>query len=244
VDQHPAAVAVPESEADVVAAVNFAREAGLRVAPQATGHNAGPLAPALADALRVLRRWAAWAPDAPDDVTTSARIMQFPQLPSIPEPLRGRNVVMIDGVVLGGESRAQELLRPMRQLRPELDTFATIPAAELRQLGGALERRPDRHGALPALDAGFALVAVAIAPDAETALAGAAATRRVSGELEPWVSERTYLGFTSKPIDARTAFEPAAYRRLQRIKGEVDPDGLFRANHAIDPAAGGETTKG
>jgi FAD/FMN-containing dehydrogenase len=427
VDQHPAAVAVPESEADVVAAVNFAREAGLRLAPQATGHNAGPLAPALADALlaktgrlrgvelnpprarvgggaqwqhvvvparrhglaalhgssttvgvagyslcgglgwlarryglqansvtavelvtadgavaradeqveadlfwalrggggnfgvvtaiefelkpvshvhagwlvwdwrdsqRVLRRWAAWAPDAPDDVTTSARIMQFPHLPSIPEPLRGRNVVIIDGVVLGGESRAQELLRPMRELRPELDTFATMPAAdlralhgdpeeptaavsdhrllaelppdavdafvaaagpgsgaplmlaELRQLGGALGRRPDRHGALPALDAGFALVAVAIAPDAETALAGTAAARRVSGELEPWVSERTYLGFTSKPIDARTAFEPAAYRRLQRIKAEVDPDELFRANHAIDPAGGGETTKG
>ena len=43
VDQQPAAVVFPESAADVVAAVQYAREHGLRIAPQGTGHNAGPL---------------------------------------------------------------------------------------------------------------------------------------------------------------------------------------------------------
>jgi hypothetical protein len=43
VDQRPAAVVFPESAEDVAAAVLFAREHGLRVAPQGTGHNAGPL---------------------------------------------------------------------------------------------------------------------------------------------------------------------------------------------------------
>ena len=43
VDQRPAAVAVPESAQDVAEAVRFARERGLRVAAQGTGHNAGPL---------------------------------------------------------------------------------------------------------------------------------------------------------------------------------------------------------
>jgi FAD/FMN-containing dehydrogenase len=42
-DQHPAAVAFPADADDVIAAVAYAREAGLRVAPQATGHNQGPL---------------------------------------------------------------------------------------------------------------------------------------------------------------------------------------------------------
>src|SRR5919197_3506090 len=42
-DQRPAAVALPETAEDVVAIVDFAREHGLRVAPQGTGHNAGPL---------------------------------------------------------------------------------------------------------------------------------------------------------------------------------------------------------
>src|SRR3712207_3027426 len=43
-DQHPAAVAFPADATDVAAAVNYARRAGLRVAPQATGHNQGALA--------------------------------------------------------------------------------------------------------------------------------------------------------------------------------------------------------
>ena len=42
-DQHPAAVAFPVDAHDVAAAVNYARRAGLRVAPQATGHNQEPL---------------------------------------------------------------------------------------------------------------------------------------------------------------------------------------------------------
>ena len=43
VDQRPAAVAFPESPQDVAAVVLFAREFGLRVAAQGTGHSAGPL---------------------------------------------------------------------------------------------------------------------------------------------------------------------------------------------------------
>ena len=42
-DQYPAAVAFPADASDVAAAVNYARRAGLRVAPQATGHNQAPL---------------------------------------------------------------------------------------------------------------------------------------------------------------------------------------------------------
>jgi FAD/FMN-containing dehydrogenase len=42
VDQHPDVVALPESAADVVAAVDFARRHGLRVTVQGTGHNARP----------------------------------------------------------------------------------------------------------------------------------------------------------------------------------------------------------
>ena len=39
----PEAVAFPADERDVVAVVDYARERGLRIAPQSTGHNAGPL---------------------------------------------------------------------------------------------------------------------------------------------------------------------------------------------------------
>ena len=42
-DQRPAAVAYPADPAEVAALVRCARAAGLRIAPQSTGHNAGPL---------------------------------------------------------------------------------------------------------------------------------------------------------------------------------------------------------
>ncbi|MGO8960049.1 MAG: FAD-binding protein [Streptosporangiaceae bacterium] len=52
VDQRPAAIARPGSAAEVIAAVEFARRHGLRIAAQGTGHNAAPLG-SLADTLLV-----------------------------------------------------------------------------------------------------------------------------------------------------------------------------------------------
>jgi hypothetical protein len=52
VDQRPAAVALPTSPQDVVAAIQYARDHGLRAAAQGTGHNAAPLGP-LADTVLV-----------------------------------------------------------------------------------------------------------------------------------------------------------------------------------------------
>jgi UDP-N-acetylenolpyruvoylglucosamine reductase len=52
VDQQPVAVAFPSDVADVRSAVRYAADAGLRVAPQRTGHNAAPLG-SLEDAIIV-----------------------------------------------------------------------------------------------------------------------------------------------------------------------------------------------
>jgi FAD/FMN-containing dehydrogenase len=82
------------------------------------------------EAGRVLGAYARWAAAAPDHVTTSFRIMQLPPLPELPEPIRGRSVVMIDGAVQGDPA----VLDPLRALAPEIDTFATIPAAALVRL--------------------------------------------------------------------------------------------------------------
>jgi FAD/FMN-containing dehydrogenase len=42
-DQRPVLVALPEDAADIAAVVAYARDNGMRVAPQGTGHNAAPL---------------------------------------------------------------------------------------------------------------------------------------------------------------------------------------------------------
>lgn len=55
VDQRPAAVAEPRSAHDVSRLVRLAAENGLRIAPQSTGHNAGPLAQRGLDDVVVLK---------------------------------------------------------------------------------------------------------------------------------------------------------------------------------------------
>jgi hypothetical protein len=70
----------------------------------------------------------------PDEVTSVGRLLQVPPLPDIPEPLRGRRLVVVEAAMIMGASEASELLAPLRALEPEIDTFATIPAAELQHL--------------------------------------------------------------------------------------------------------------
>ena len=270
VDQRPAAVALPETADDVVAIVDFAREHGLRVAPQGTGHNAGPLGwldetilvktsrmrrvevdpesrrarveagvlwmevteaasehglvglagsspdvgvvgyslgggvswlarkhglsansviaielvtadgrllrvdadhePDIFWALRggggnfgivtsldirlypisevyagwliwpierapeVLSAWREWTDSVPDEITSVGRMLNIPPLPDVPEPLRGRSVVVVEATYIGDEADGAELIAPLRALEPELDTFATIPASTLHHL--------------------------------------------------------------------------------------------------------------
>ena len=88
----------------------------------------------------VLKRWADWATDAPEEITTAARILQFPPIPEIPEELRGRQLVMIDGAHCGAEPDAEDALAPLRELGPEIDTWDTIPAPGLVRVHGDPEQ--------------------------------------------------------------------------------------------------------
>ncbi|HEX6921498.1 MAG TPA: FAD-binding oxidoreductase [Actinomycetes bacterium] len=95
----------------------------------------------------VLERWAAWAVTAPDAVTTAWRILQLPPIPDIPEPFRGRQIVVIDGAVLADDAEAEAILAPLRELGPEMDTFARVPSASLVRL------HMDPEGPTPAVSA-------------------------------------------------------------------------------------------
>ncbi len=104
-----------------------------RIFPFATAF-AGMLVWDAALAEPVLRRWLQWAGDAPDEVTTSFRVLRLPPLPDIPAPFRGRHLVVIDGAVLAADERAAEILAPLRDLQPEVDTFARTPVQALTGL--------------------------------------------------------------------------------------------------------------
>lgn len=53
---------------------------------------------------RVLSAWSAWTETAPDAVTSVARLLQPPPIPQIPEPLRGRNLVVVEVAILADEA--------------------------------------------------------------------------------------------------------------------------------------------
>lgn len=61
----------------------------------------------------VLHSFRAWAPTLPDRTGTSVALMSFPPAEELPEPLRGRSVVMLRFAHNGSEAEGAELLAPM-----------------------------------------------------------------------------------------------------------------------------------
>ncbi|HEX2895450.1 MAG TPA: FAD-binding oxidoreductase [Marmoricola sp.] len=242
---------------------------------------AGMLLWDLSRAAEVVRTWAAWCESAPDEVTTSLRVMRFPPIPELPDFLRGRSLVVIDGAVLADADTAAGHLAPLRALEPEMDTFGPIPAAgvteihmdpvdptaavgagmvlatfddaavdafldvvgpgaetpvfiaELRQLGGAVGRPAAGGGALSHLPGSHAAMFLAMAFTPEMAASGAEGCGAVVTALSEWSEGRNFPNFSERPIDPASAYEPEAWERLRRVKAEVDPTGLFLANHEI-----------
>jgi FAD binding domain/Berberine and berberine like len=79
----------------------------------------------------ILRAWRRWIETVPDELTTVGRFLHFPPLPELPEHLRGGSFVVVEAVYLGDEQSGADLLRPMRELGPVMDTVATIPVERL-----------------------------------------------------------------------------------------------------------------
>ncbi|RKS71410.1 FAD/FMN-containing dehydrogenase [Motilibacter peucedani] len=235
-------------------------------------------------AAEVLPVWAAWAREVDESVTTSFRLLQLPPLPVIPEPFRGRNLVVIDGAVMGDTPAVSALLAPLRALHPELDTFAHVPvetltrlhmdpegptpgvsntvllseltpegietflrvagpgsgspllAAEIRQLGGAVSRPAPYKAALSHLEGDFLVFGVGIAATPEMGAAVAAGAAALVEALSPWASRQCYLNFVEHATDTSTGYAAGSWHRLQRLRREVDPQGLLRANHGVPVA--------
>lgn len=95
---------------------------------------AGMLAWDWQHARRVLTAWGEWTADAPESVTSVARIFQVPDIEWLPAQLRGRKMVMIDAVALDDAEAGARSIAALRALRPEIDTFAQVPAADIAHL--------------------------------------------------------------------------------------------------------------
>ena len=85
-------------------------------------------------AAEILHAWREWAPDLPDEVSTWGRVMRFPPVELVPETVRGRAFVIVEAALLGTEASSVDVLRPMRELEPAMDTFASLMPGGLAAL--------------------------------------------------------------------------------------------------------------
>ncbi len=82
----------------------------------------------------VLHTWARMLDGFPDELMTWANMLHLPDVPWLPEHARDGSFAVVNGAYLGEERDGRELLRPLRDLGPAVDTFAMVPPAELGEL--------------------------------------------------------------------------------------------------------------
>lgn len=76
----------------------------------------------------VLEAWLAWTRSAPREATSSLAMVTMPDLPAIPEPLRGRDTLSVRVALTADEVAGAALVRPLRAAAPALvDTLRVLP---------------------------------------------------------------------------------------------------------------------
>jgi FAD/FMN-containing dehydrogenase len=82
----------------------------------------------------VLHAWTELLPTLPDEMMTWVKLLQFPDTPDVPEPVRGGSFAIVFAAHLGSDSEGGALLAPVCDLGPAVDTFAVVPPAALGDL--------------------------------------------------------------------------------------------------------------
>jgi FAD/FMN-containing dehydrogenase len=80
----------------------------------------------------VLRAWQQWTRDVPDEMTSSVALVPFPDVPALPEPLRGRHVAHVRIAYVGDPAAGERLIAPLRTVGPRLiDSVREMPYREV-----------------------------------------------------------------------------------------------------------------
>jgi hypothetical protein len=85
-----------------------------------------------ADAIRLYRDWAA---DQPDEVSSVVRFITPPPIPDVPEPIRGRPLLTIDGACIGTREEGEAAIAPLREIGEAImDTYDWMPTMGLSRI--------------------------------------------------------------------------------------------------------------
>lgn len=94
-------------------------------------------------AAEVFDAYVQWTATVPDGMTSSIALISFPQVPALPEPLRGRHIVHVRIAWSDDDLGAGEgLVAPLRALGPFIDTVRELPYTE----AGSIHNDPTAPG--------------------------------------------------------------------------------------------------
>lgn len=83
----------------------------------------------------VLHGWREWTGGVPEEMTSVWRLLNFPPIPEVPEPLRGRSFTAIEAIYCGDPADGEELVGPLRELGSvAMDSVAVQPPAGIAEL--------------------------------------------------------------------------------------------------------------
>ncbi|MFJ7081708.1 FAD-binding oxidoreductase [Streptomyces griseus] len=82
-------------------------------------------------AAEVMARYLEWTRTVPDALTSSLAALPYPDLPQVPEEVRGRYVVSVRVAFTGDAAEGERLVAPLRAIGPALaDSLREMPYAE------------------------------------------------------------------------------------------------------------------
>jgi hypothetical protein len=84
-----------------------------------------------ATAGRALRTWARWTRTVPETMSSSVLLIRMPDLPVLPDALRGRYVAHLRFAHTGPAAEGERLVRPFRALGPVTDTVTDMPYVDV-----------------------------------------------------------------------------------------------------------------
>jgi hypothetical protein len=74
----------------------------------------------------VLGGWLEWTASQPEEMDSSLALRRFPDLPGVPDPVRGKFLVHVCVAYTGSTAEGELLLRPLRAMGPSIDTVADM----------------------------------------------------------------------------------------------------------------------
>lgn len=158
---------------------------------------AGSLLFELDRAAEICSAFADWTTALDESATVCLRLLRVPPLPDVPEFLRGKAFVGIDGAIMADPESAAELLEPIRALGPAVDLFGVMPASEL----GAIHMDPPT----PVPAAGQGLILDELTPATIDALLSVAGPQADTALLA--VDLRLLGGAVGRPVDGGGAVD-------------------------------------